>query len=80
VPEVQDGVEVGCPDGCPDGCPLGVVLGLVVGELVGVREGGDEGCPIMTSNDSISKEAFTLFAGNAVRGIARKNAGFEATN
>lgn len=45
-----------------------------------IREGGDEGCPIMTSNDSISKEAFTLFAGNAVRGIARKNAGYEAAN
>jgi ATP-binding protein involved in chromosome partitioning len=40
-----------------------------------IREGGDAGRPIMTSNDSISKNAFMHFAGNAVRGIAMKNAG-----
>jgi len=44
-----------------------------------IREGGDAGRPIMTSNDSISKNAFMHFAGNAVRGIAMKNAGINHT-
>ena len=40
-----------------------------------IREGGDAGEPIMVSQDEISKTAFKLFADNAVRGIAVKNAG-----
>ena len=40
-----------------------------------IREGGDLGIPIMASDDNISKKAFSEFAGNAVRGIAVKNAG-----
>jgi ATP-binding protein involved in chromosome partitioning len=40
-----------------------------------IREGGDLGIPIMVSDDAISKKAFLEFAGNAVRGIAVKNAG-----
>ncbi len=40
-----------------------------------IREGGDLGIPIMISDDEISKNAFLAFAGNAVRGIAVKNAG-----
>ena len=40
-----------------------------------IREGGDSGAPIMVSDDSITKKAFEIFAGNAVRGIAVKNAG-----
>ncbi len=40
-----------------------------------IREGGDLGIPIMVSDDEISKKAFREFAGNAVRGIAVKNAG-----
>jgi ATP-binding protein involved in chromosome partitioning len=42
-----------------------------------IREGGDLGIPIMVSDDEISKKAFREFAGNAVRGIAVKNAGVE---
>ena len=40
-----------------------------------IREGGDLGIPIMMSEDLITKTAFLEFAGNAVRGIAMKNAG-----
>lgn len=40
-----------------------------------IREGGDAGIPIMISDDLVSKNAFMHFAGNAVRGIAMKNAG-----
>ncbi len=40
-----------------------------------IREGGDMGVPIMMSEDAISKKAFIEFSGNAVRGIAMKNAG-----
>lgn len=40
-----------------------------------IREGGDLGIPIMVSDDEISKKAFLEFSGNAVRGIAVKNAG-----
>jgi ATP-binding protein involved in chromosome partitioning len=43
----------------------------------GIREGGDQGVPIMMSDDEISKKAFLDFAGEAVRGIARKNAGIK---
>ncbi|MEY4702541.1 MAG: hypothetical protein RIR96_438 [Bacteroidota bacterium] len=41
----------------------------------GIREGGDFGAPIMVSDDEITKKAFVEFAGNAVRGIAKGNAG-----
>ena len=39
-----------------------------------IREGGDIGVPVMVSDDTVSKKAFMEFAGNAVRGIAVKNA------
>ncbi|UAY52673.1 Mrp/NBP35 family ATP-binding protein [Ferruginibacter albus] len=39
-----------------------------------IREGGDIGVPVMVSDDAISKKAFSNFAGNAVRGIAMRNA------
>ena len=39
-----------------------------------IREGGDIGIPVMVSDDHISRKAFNDFAGNAVRGIAQKNA------
>jgi ATP-binding protein involved in chromosome partitioning len=44
-----------------------------------IREGGDEGIPIMVSNDDITKQAFTEFANNAVRSISMRNANLEAT-
>ena len=44
-----------------------------------IREGGDEGVPIMVSNDEISKQAFLDFAGNAVRSISMRNANMEST-
>ncbi len=44
-----------------------------------IREGGDSGVPVMISNDLITKKAFEDFAGNAVRGIAMRNANYEAT-
>ena len=39
-----------------------------------IREGGDEGIPIMMSDDVLTKEAFTEFAGKAARSIAMRNA------
>ena len=39
-----------------------------------IREGGDLGIPIMVNDDPLSKKAFIEFAGNAVRGIAMRNA------
>jgi ATP-binding protein involved in chromosome partitioning len=39
-----------------------------------IREGGDTGVPIMMSDDSVSKKAFSDFAGNAARSIAMLNA------
>ena len=44
-----------------------------------IREGGDIGVPVMLSDDSLSKKAFEEFAGNAVRGIAMRNASLEPT-
>jgi len=44
-----------------------------------IREGGDNGEPIMTSADEITKKAFREFAGNAVRGIAMRNANLPTT-
>jgi ATP-binding protein involved in chromosome partitioning len=40
-----------------------------------IREGGDSGAPIMTSDEMISKNAFIEFAGKVVRAIAVNNAG-----
>ena len=40
-----------------------------------IREGGDQGVPVMVGDDKLSKEAFLSFTGNAVREIARRNAG-----
>jgi ATP-binding protein involved in chromosome partitioning len=39
-----------------------------------IREGGDIGIPVMMSDDTISKNAFTEFSDNAIRGIAMRNA------
>ncbi len=44
-----------------------------------IREGGDQGIPIMVSDDAITKKAFMDFAGNAARGIAMRNANFAPT-
>ncbi len=44
-----------------------------------IREGGDQGAPIMVSDDAVSKKAFVEFAGNAARGIAMRNANLPAT-
>ncbi len=44
-----------------------------------IREGGDLGIPIMVSDDEITKKAFADFAGNAVRGIAMRNANMAPT-
>ncbi|MBP9098656.1 MAG: Mrp/NBP35 family ATP-binding protein [Ferruginibacter sp.] len=44
-----------------------------------IREGGDSGVPVMVSDDTISRAAFAEFAGNAVRGIAMRNANMEPT-
>lgn len=40
-----------------------------------IREGGDKGVPAMMDDNQITKDAFQSFAGNAVREIARRNAG-----
>lgn len=39
-----------------------------------IREGGDQGVPVMMSDDEISKQAFTEFAANVVRNISIENA------
>jgi ATP-binding protein involved in chromosome partitioning len=39
-----------------------------------IREGGDQGVPIMMSDDEITKKAFEEFAAVAVRSIAMRNA------
>jgi ATP-binding protein involved in chromosome partitioning len=39
-----------------------------------IREGGDEGVPLMMSDDIPTKKAFTEFAGKAARSIAMRNA------
>lgn len=44
-----------------------------------IREGGDLGVPVMVSDEPISKKAFEEFAGNAVRGIAMRNANMPTT-
>jgi ATP-binding protein involved in chromosome partitioning len=44
----------------------------------GIREGGDNGEPIMMSGDNITKKAFEEFAGHVVRSIAMRNANMSA--
>lgn len=44
-----------------------------------IREGGDIGIPVMIGDDEISKKSFELFAANAVRGIAMRNAQLPVT-
>lgn len=44
-----------------------------------VREGGDNGIPIMVSDDKITQQAFWTVTGNAVRSIAMRNANMDAT-
>ena len=39
-----------------------------------IREGGDQGVPIMMSNEEITKKAFTDFAGNVARSASMRNA------
>lgn len=44
----------------------------------GIREGGDDGVPVMMSDDSITKSAFEGFASYVVRSIAMRNANISA--
>ncbi len=39
-----------------------------------ICEGGDEGVPVMASNDEITKKAFEDFAAHVVRSVAMRNA------
>lgn len=39
-----------------------------------IREGGDQGVPVMVSDDHITRKAFEEFTANAVRSIAMRNA------
>jgi len=43
-----------------------------------IREGGDQGVPIMMSDDMITKKAFEGFAAQVVRSIAMRNANISA--
>jgi len=40
----------------------------------GIREGGDQGVPVMMSDDLVTRKAFEEFAAYAVRSIAMRNA------
>lgn len=44
-----------------------------------IREGGDQGIPVMVGDDAISKKAFEEFAASVVRSVAMRNANIEAT-
>jgi ATP-binding protein involved in chromosome partitioning len=44
----------------------------------GIREGGDQGVPVMMSDDIVSRKAFEEFAAFAVRSIAMRNANMSA--
>lgn len=44
-----------------------------------IREGGDQGVPVMKSDDKISKAAFEIFAGVAARNISIRNADLPKT-
>ncbi len=43
-----------------------------------IREGGDQGIPIMMSDDTVTKKAFENFASYVVRSIAMRNANISA--
>lgn len=43
-----------------------------------IREGGDNGVPVMVSNDEITKKAFEEFAGHVVRSVSMRNANMSA--
>jgi ATP-binding protein involved in chromosome partitioning len=45
-----------------------------------IREGGDQGVPIMMSDDEISKKAFKEFAASAARSISMRNANMSAAD
>jgi ATP-binding protein involved in chromosome partitioning len=45
----------------------------------GIREGGDNGVPLMAGDDAVTKKAFMEFAGKAARGIAMRNANMAPT-
>lgn len=45
----------------------------------GIREGGDNGKPVMISDDNVTKRAFMEFAANTIRSIAMRNANLAAT-
>lgn len=42
-----------------------------------IREGGDNGIPVMVQGDEISRKAFSEFAGNAARSISMINSNFK---
>lgn len=44
-----------------------------------IREGGDAGVPSMMNSDALTKQAFSEFAGAAVRSISMRNANFAPT-
>lgn len=44
-----------------------------------IREGGDNGIPVMMGDDEVIKQAFFDFSANAIRGIAMRNAEMPAT-
>lgn len=44
-----------------------------------IREGGDQGVPVMMSDDAITKKAFEEFAALVVRSVAMRNANIAAT-
>lgn len=43
-----------------------------------IREGGDQGIPVMMTDDEITKKAFSDFAGNVVRSASMRNAHMKA--
>jgi ATP-binding protein involved in chromosome partitioning len=44
-----------------------------------IREGGDQGVPIMISDDEITKKAFEEFAAHVVRSVSMRNANMKGT-
>jgi len=45
----------------------------------GIREGGDNGVPVMMGDDDVTRKAFTDFANAAIRSIAMRNANLSPT-
>jgi ATP-binding protein involved in chromosome partitioning len=43
-----------------------------------IREGGDQGAPIMVSNDEVTKAAFKEFASHVIRSVSMRNANLNA--